>query len=650
MTPMEWMPLAESWRRTRGRDRKFEGLSLMAVQGVDTPTGAMIFATPDSPYEAVLKMVRSAVIWITTVEGRSTAECDRRNVPLMLSVRFGDKHIDPGLAPSVSFIGAEDRSFSEEYEAQRRAFETVTGYDIDTTETDAVEQAAQIGFHGLQHAPEQAGREIAFLVQRTACGIGLPRSGHGTCYTRHPQTGQELDYGRYKWQVSGRLSDTTYSANALQDGQPTKSDLTVLRDEDPEVYWQLRSMLAAIDNYFEDTRFVEFVIEAGKVYIVQCTPRKRLKKTYVPLTRELLYAEPELPAFDFPDDPVWKRSIRNSDLCIEISADNPTQAEQASDAIATLNVHGTSSECERWHVHWFDVDAPDIPGGCGDPLSIERSNNGRHLVGRCLAGSNAIYIDRDRALFRMEPDERRIAIVGRPRQKGGAGLLLRLTLRDLWRGYVEGHGGLLLHAAAVLLHGQAWLLLGPKGAGKTTLQLALVEQGAGFVSSDRIFVDRAGMVQGWPGSLRVAASAIDHHFPEFGHRIRAVSPAQSVATGKHQVEARDVARLFPTFSSGRYPLAGYVLVDRREDRDGWSLSRVAPQDADALLAEHTFDRKNDPQRHWLGRFVPRPLCATPVPRDRPVLTLAGGGSPHEAAWLVSAFAAAWRDPITDEAE
>jgi hypothetical protein len=68
-----------------------------------------------------------------------------------------------------------------------------------------------------------------------------------------------------------------------------------------------------------------------------------------------------------------------------------------------------------------------------------------------------------------------------------------------------------LHAAAVDAGDGAILICGAKGAGKTTLALALLARGAAYMASDRTIVWQAQegvRATGWMGSFRIAPAAV----------------------------------------------------------------------------------------------------------------------------------------------
>lgn len=66
---------------------------------------------------------------------------------------------------------------------------------------------------------------------------------------------------------------------------------------------------------------------------------------------------------------------------------------------------------------------------------------------------------------------------------------LMRVVRELAMAEERRHGGLVLHAAAVLVGERVDLIAGPKGAGKTTLLVHLLRAaGTRFVANDRVAI------------------------------------------------------------------------------------------------------------------------------------------------------------------
>lgn len=80
------------------------------------------------------------------------------------------------------------------------------------------------------------------------------------------------------------------------------------------------------------------------------------------------------------------------------------------------------------------------------------------------------------------------------------------SVRTLVYSLLAKRGARLMHASAVSYRGKAVLLLGEKGAGKTTLASAMLEAGAQFLASDRCWIWRGAdswQVVGWMGTFRL---------------------------------------------------------------------------------------------------------------------------------------------------
>jgi hypothetical protein len=68
--------------------------------------------------------------------------------------------------------------------------------------------------------------------------------------------------------------------------------------------------------------------------------------------------------------------------------------------------------------------------------------------------------------------------------------------------------GWLLHAAAIEVDGQALVLAGASGAGKTTMTLALVARGHRLLTEEIVWIDAAGTVRGLSRSLHVVETSV----------------------------------------------------------------------------------------------------------------------------------------------
>lgn len=67
--------------------------------------------------------------------------------------------------------------------------------------------------------------------------------------------------------------------------------------------------------------------------------------------------------------------------------------------------------------------------------------------------------------------------------------------------------GWLLHAAALEVNGQALVLCGPSGAGKTTLALALVQRGFRLLTEEIVWIGDDGTVRGLPRAIHIPADS-----------------------------------------------------------------------------------------------------------------------------------------------
>lgn len=149
--------------------------------------------------------------------------------------------------------------------------------------------------------------------------------------------------------------------------------------------------------------------------------------------------------------------------------------------------------------------------------------------------------------------------------------------RETVRGVLQGAGWSVLHASAVERGGRVVLVLGGKGAGKTTSALLLARHGAGLVANDRVFVrvaeDGGVDVLPWPAAAAVGLGLLDALGWLDGVRERLEAGEQLHPTQRPAVtEALCAGRRTPLWDGGR-ELKAQFWPDQFVQWCGLTLSR-----------------------------------------------------------------------------
>ncbi len=91
-------------------------------------------------------------------------------------------------------------------------------------------------------------------------------SGTGVCFTRDPNTGENVFYGDYLINAQGE---------DVVAGIRTPLKLETLKDQMPKPYDQLLAVRAILETYYKEMQDLEFTIEDEKLYMLQCRTGKR---------------------------------------------------------------------------------------------------------------------------------------------------------------------------------------------------------------------------------------------------------------------------------------------------------------------------------------------------------------------------------------
>lgn len=91
-------------------------------------------------------------------------------------------------------------------------------------------------------------------------------SGTGVCFTRDPNTGENIFYGDYLVNAQGE---------DVVAGIRTPIKLSDFEKMDPKAYKQLFNVRSILEKHYKDMQDLEFTVEEGKLYMLQCRTGKR---------------------------------------------------------------------------------------------------------------------------------------------------------------------------------------------------------------------------------------------------------------------------------------------------------------------------------------------------------------------------------------
>jgi pyruvate,orthophosphate dikinase len=154
--------------------------------------------------------------------------------------------------------------------------------------------ARAIAYRKLNAIPESWG--TAVNVQSMVFGNLGNDSGTGVAFTRDPATGANVFYGEFLMNAQGE---------DVVAGTRTPLPINALAQENAEVYGQLVQIRRTLEQHYRDVMDIEFTIEQGRLYMLQCRVGKRtgaaaigiavdmVKERLIKPNEALLRVEPE---------------------------------------------------------------------------------------------------------------------------------------------------------------------------------------------------------------------------------------------------------------------------------------------------------------------------------------------------------------------
>jgi pyruvate,orthophosphate dikinase len=143
-----------------------------------------------------------------------------------------------------------------------------------------------IVYRRLNNIPESWG--TAVNIQSMVFGNLGDTSGTGVAFTRDAASGENIFYGEYLMNAQGE---------DVVAGIRTPLPISKLSEQNPSIYGQLESVRKRLEKHYKDMMDIEFTIQDGKLYILQCRVGKRTGiaavKIAVDMTDEKLISEKE---------------------------------------------------------------------------------------------------------------------------------------------------------------------------------------------------------------------------------------------------------------------------------------------------------------------------------------------------------------------
>ena len=134
-----------------------------------------------------------------------------------------------------------------------------------------------VTYRRLNKIPGDWGTAVS--VQAMAYGNMGENSGTGVAFTRDPGTGEKRFYGEYLINAQGE---------DVVAGVRTPVPISELKKQMPKIYAELEKIYKRLEKHYRDMQDIEFTIQDGKLYMLQCRVGKRTAAAAVKIAVDLV--------------------------------------------------------------------------------------------------------------------------------------------------------------------------------------------------------------------------------------------------------------------------------------------------------------------------------------------------------------------------
>ncbi len=129
-----------------------------------------------------------------------------------------------------------------------------------------------------EHISDSLGTAVS--VQTMVFGNTGETSGTGVAFSRDPATGTKNIFGEYLMNAQGE---------DVVAGVRTPMPISDLAKENPAIYKQFADICEKLENHYHDMQDIEFTIEEGKLFILQCRIGKRSGQAAIKVAVDMVH-------------------------------------------------------------------------------------------------------------------------------------------------------------------------------------------------------------------------------------------------------------------------------------------------------------------------------------------------------------------------
>ncbi len=135
-----------------------------------------------------------------------------------------------------------------------------------------------IVYRRTEKIPDEIG--TAVNIQSMVFGNAGDDCGTGVAFTRDPSTGEHALFGEYLMNAQGE---------DVVAGVRTPVPISELDKQNPEIFAEFCRLASKLESHYKDMQDLEFTIEHGKLYMLQCRSGKRTGPAAVRLAVEMVH-------------------------------------------------------------------------------------------------------------------------------------------------------------------------------------------------------------------------------------------------------------------------------------------------------------------------------------------------------------------------